>query len=43
MFPEFAGEAPLFDAEGLAHPLLPAGKAVDNDVKLGERDRSSSS
>jgi hypothetical protein len=36
VFPEFAGAAPLFDAEGLAHPLLPADKAVENDVKLGE-------
>lgn len=36
MFPEFAGAAPLFDAQGLAHPLLPAGSAVENDVKLGE-------
>jgi hypothetical protein len=36
VFPEFAGAAPLFDAEGLAHPLLPAGNAVENDVKLGE-------
>jgi len=36
VFPEFAGSAPLFDAQGLAHPLLPADKAVENDVKLGE-------
>jgi hypothetical protein len=36
MFPEFAGAAPLFDAQGLAHPLLPAGEAVENDVKLGD-------
>jgi DNA mismatch repair ATPase MutS len=28
--------APLFDAEGLAHPLLPAGKSVRNDLKLGD-------
>jgi DNA mismatch repair ATPase MutS len=28
--------APLFDAEGLAHPLLPTSKAVRNDVKLGD-------
>jgi hypothetical protein len=33
-FAEFAEEAPLFDAEGLAHPLLPPGKAVGNDVVL---------
>jgi hypothetical protein len=41
VFPEFAapsayGMAPLFDAEGLAHPLLPTSKAVRNDVKLGD-------
>ena len=33
-FPAIAGEGPLFEAEGLAHPLLPAGKAVDNDLRL---------
>jgi len=27
--------AAAFDAEGLAHPLLPLGKAVGNDLKLG--------
>jgi hypothetical protein len=41
VFPDFAGpelaeHAPLFDADGLAHPLLPASKAVRNDVKLGD-------
>jgi hypothetical protein len=41
VFPEFIEpqaqeKAPLFDAEGLAHPLLPAGKAVRNDLKLGD-------
>jgi len=35
-FPVIVGGAPRFDAEGLAHPLLPAVRAVDNDVKLGE-------
>ena len=39
VFPEFAapdaaGNA-VFDAEGLAHPLLPAAKAVRNDLSLG--------
>jgi hypothetical protein len=34
--PELAGMAPLFDAEGLAHPLLPAGKSVRNNLKLGD-------
>jgi len=33
--PEFVGPVPVFDAEGLAHPLLPVSKAVRNDVKLG--------
>ena len=33
-FAEFSEEGPLFDAEGLAHPLLPPGKAVGNDVVL---------
>ena len=34
-----AGEArteAVFEAEGLAHPLLPARKAVGNDLKLGQ-------
>jgi MutS domain V len=30
------GCAPLFDAEGMAHPLLPAAKGVRNDVRLGD-------
>jgi hypothetical protein len=33
--PELAGKASLFEAEGLGHPLLPAAKAVRNDVQLG--------
>jgi hypothetical protein len=37
VFPEFAapGDAALFDAEAMAHPLLPAAKAVRNNLKLG--------
>jgi DNA mismatch repair ATPase MutS len=37
VFAEFARaeDGPLFDAEGLAHPLLPASRAVANQVKLG--------
>lgn len=35
VWPEFTSEGACFEAEGLAHPLLPAGKAVRNDVKLG--------
>jgi hypothetical protein len=35
-FPEVvAGNAPHFDARGLAHPLLPLSQAVRNDVRLG--------
>lgn len=36
VFPELIEGAPLFDAEGLAHPLLPLDKAVRNDLKLGD-------
>jgi hypothetical protein len=36
VLPEFVATASVFDAEGLAHPLLPAGKAIRNDVKLGD-------
>jgi hypothetical protein len=35
VFPEFTDVAPLFDAEGLAHPLIPESRAVRNDVILG--------
>jgi DNA mismatch repair ATPase MutS len=33
--PEFVTENACFEAQELAHPLLPRGKAVGNDVKLG--------
>ena len=33
-FPEIA-EGAVFQAEGLSHPLLPAARAVSNDLKLG--------
>jgi MutS domain V len=41
VFPEFVAADPggkhaLFDAEDLAHPLLPTGKAVRNKLKLGD-------
>ena len=36
VFPEFANPAPLFEAESLAHPLLPIAKTVTNDFKLGD-------
>jgi hypothetical protein len=35
-FPDLAAAGPLFEAEGLAHPLLPAEKAVENNVQLGD-------
>jgi MutS domain V len=35
VLPEVCAEMPCFDAEGLAHPLLPASKAVANDLQLG--------
>ena len=30
------GPAPLFAADGLAHPLIPVDRAVRNDVRLGD-------
>jgi len=36
VFPEFVEAAALFDAESLAHPLLPAAQAIPNDARLGE-------
>ncbi|HEX8712708.1 MAG TPA: mismatch repair protein [Terracidiphilus sp.] len=38
-WPEFCAEEPLFEAERLAHPLLPEKQAVRNDVKLGDGQR----
>jgi len=38
-FPRLETEGPLFDAETLRHPLIPAGAAVANDVKLGRETR----
>jgi len=34
-FPEFEEGGALFDAKGLAHPLLAESRAVRNDVRLG--------
>ena len=40
VFPAFvapaAKNATLFDADGMSHPLLPAAKAVRNDIRLGD-------
>jgi len=33
-FPEFSTEAPLFDGEAIAHPLLPVQTGVRNDIRL---------
>jgi hypothetical protein len=35
-FPELADEGPVYDAEGLGHPLMAAAVAVRNDVRLGD-------
>lgn len=34
-WPEFVDESPFFDAESLAHPLLPAATGIRNDLRLG--------
>jgi hypothetical protein len=34
-FPEFTESAPRFEAEGMAHPLIPRVRAVRNDVAIG--------
>ena len=34
VFPEFTDDAPCFDAEGFAHPLIPESRAVRNDLRL---------
>jgi hypothetical protein len=34
VFPEFTEEAPCFDAEAMAHPLIPENRAVRNDLRL---------
>jgi MutS domain V len=35
VFPEFVESTPCFEAQGLAHPLLPQDRAVANDLRLG--------
>ena len=34
-FPDLADEGPLYEAEGLGHPLIAASGGVRNDVRLG--------
>ena len=36
VLPEFTSSSPCFEAEGLAHPLLPEPDAVRNDLRFGE-------
>ena len=38
-FPEIVDVGPVYDAEGLGHPLRPGGPGVRNDLKLGEATR----
>ncbi len=34
-FPEMVADGPLYDGEGLGHPLIPAARCVRNDLRLG--------
>lgn len=36
-FPEIVGSEPLFDAVGLGHPLIPAGRCIRNDLHFGRQ------
>ena len=38
-FPQLELSGPVFDADALRHPLIPAGAAVANDVRLGKGAR----
>ncbi len=38
-FPEFVGKGPVFDAEGLGHPLLGESTCVRNDLQLRDTVR----
>ena len=38
-FPEIIDQGPCYEAEALAHPLLPHGKCVPNDLRLGDEAR----
>ena len=38
-FPHLETEGPVFEAEALRHPLIPAAAAVANDVRLGQQTR----
>ena len=36
VLPEFTKDGPLFEIEGMTHPLLPSKSAVRNEVRLGD-------
>ena len=38
-FPEIVDRGPCYQGEGLAHPLLPEGRAVRNDLRLDAERR----
>lgn len=38
-FPELVAAGPVFEADGLGHPLLPGASSVRNDVRLGGAQR----
>jgi hypothetical protein len=38
-FPEVLDDGPCFEADGLGHPLLPAGRCVRNDLCLDDQRR----
>jgi hypothetical protein len=35
VYPDVVDQGPVYDGEGLSHPLLPHGKCIPNDVALG--------
>src|SRR5262249_45904407 len=35
VYPDVVDQGPVYEGEGLAHPLLPHGKCIPNDVALG--------
>jgi DNA mismatch repair ATPase MutS len=39
VFPEFTSETPCYEAEGLAHPLIPEANVIRNDLNLGRELR----
>ena len=39
-YPTIVAEGPLFDGEGLGHPLIPRARCVANDLELGRSRRA---